>query len=162
MRATRDTVAAIRHAAQDAPVEQQILEGRGHDLFLGTDDGRTFAFVEGRRRDPFPRDVVLHTRSLDFARAHWLEVVDKDGGMAEVAGRIAGRTVVLTAKRVRRLRLLLRRELVAPGPLVVQVNGKEAWRGEAGEDCRLLQESWRASADPFLAHSFAVEVAMPR
>ncbi|HET9317092.1 MAG TPA: PHB depolymerase family esterase, partial [Vicinamibacteria bacterium] len=148
-RATRDTVAAIRHATRDAPVEQQILEGRGHDLFLGTDDGRTFAFVEGRRRDPFPRDVVLHTRSLDFARAHWLEVVDKDGGMAEVAGRIAGRTVVLTAKRVRRLRLLLRRELVAPGPLVVQVNGKEAWRGEVGEDCRLLQESWRESADPF-------------
>jgi pimeloyl-ACP methyl ester carboxylesterase len=161
-RATQDTVAAIRRVAKDAPVQSEILKGRGHDLFLGTDDGRTFAFLEGRRREPFPRDVTLHTRSLDFARAHWIEVLEKDGGMAEVTGAIADHAIRLTTRRVRRVRLLLRRELVTPGPLVVQVNGKEAWRGEVGEDCRLLQESWRATGDPFLAHSFAVDVPVPR
>lgn len=161
-RATLDTVAAIRRVAKDAPLEHEILKGRGHDLFLGTDDGRTFAFVEGRRRDPFPRDVILHTRSLDFARAYWLEVIEKDGGMAEVAAAIADGAIRITTRRVRRVRLLLRRELVPPGPLVVHVNGKEAWRGDVGEDCRLLQESWRAAADPFLAHSFAVDVPVPR
>jgi hypothetical protein len=160
--ATRDTVEAIRRSVPDARLEMEILKGRGHDLFLGTDDGRTFAFVEAHRRSPFPREVTLHTRSLDFARAHWLEVVDKDGGMAEAAGAIADRTIRITTRRVRRLRLLLRRELVTPGPLVVEINGRGAWRGEVGEDCRLLQESWRATADPFLAHSFAVDVAVPR
>jgi Phospholipase/Carboxylesterase len=162
VRATQDTVAAIRRAAKDAPVEQEILKGRGHDLFLGTDDGRTFAFLERHRRDPFPRDVTLHARSLDFARAYWLVLVEKDEGVAEVEAAIADRTIRITTRRARRLRLLLRRELVSPGPLVVEVNGKTAWRGEIGEDCRLLQESWRATADPFLGHSFAVDVAVPR
>jgi dienelactone hydrolase len=161
--ATRDTVAAIRRAARDAPVRQEILEGRGHDLFLATDDGRTFAFLEGRTRDPFPRRVDLRTRSLEFGRAYWLSLVEKDGGMAEISGSIDDdRIIRLQTRRVRRLRLLLRRELMPPGPLVVQVNGKEAWRGEVGEDCRLLQDSWRAAADPFLAHSSAVDVAVPR
>ena len=161
--ATQDTVAAIRRAAKDAPVQQEILKGRGHDLFLATDDGRTLGFLEGRVRDPFPRRVTVQTRSLDFARAYWLEVAEKEGGMAEASGRIDDdRTIRLSARRVKRLRLLLRRELIAPGPLVVQVDGKEAWRGELAEDCRLLQESWRATADPFLAHSFAVDVTVPR
>jgi len=156
-------VAAIRRAAKDAPVQQEILKGRGHDLFLATDDGRTLGFLEGRVRDPFPRRVTVQTRSLDFARAYWLEVAEKEGGMAEASGRIDDdRTIRLSARRVKRLRLLLRRELIAPGPLVVQVDGKEAWRGELAEDCRLLQESWRATADPFLAHSFAVDVTVPR
>jgi hypothetical protein len=82
--------------------------------------------------------------------------------VAEVEAAIADRTIRITTRRARRLRLLLRRELVSPGPLVVEVNGKTAWRGEIGEDCRLLQESWRATADPFLGHSFAVDVAVPR
>lgn len=161
--ATEDTIAAIRRAAKDAPVQQEILKGRGHDLFLATDDGRTLAFFEGRTRDPFPREVGLRTRSLEYGRAFWLSLAEKDDGMAEASAAIGeDRTIRIATRRVRRLRLLLRRELIPPGPLVVQVNGKEAWRGEVGEDCRLLQESWRAAADPFLAHSFEVDVPVPR
>jgi hypothetical protein len=44
----------------------------------------------------------------------------------------------------------------------VQVNGQEAWRGEISENCTVLQESWRQTADPFLAHSAEVVVAVPR
>ena len=161
-RATRETVAAIRQAGADAPVQEEILRGHGHDLFLASDDGRTLAFFEGRARDPFPRTVTWRTRSLDYARAFWLEVTEKDGGLAETSAAIDGRTIRVTTRRVRRLRLLLRRELLAPGPLTVLVNGREAWRGELGEDCRMLQESWRATGDPFLAHSAAIDVAVPR
>jgi hypothetical protein len=160
--ATEDTVTAIRRAAKDAPVRQEILKGRGHDLFLATDEGRTFEFFEGQKRDPFPREVSVRARVLAFGRAYWLSIVEKDGGMAEASAAVGeDRTIRVTTRRVRRLRLLLRREVLLPGPLVVQVNGKTAWQGEVGEDCRLLQESWRAAADPFLAHSFGVEVAVP-
>jgi pimeloyl-ACP methyl ester carboxylesterase len=161
-RATRETVAAIRRESKDAPVTEEILPGHGHDLFLASDDGRSLRFLEGRTRDPFPRHVRLQTRTLDYGRAFWLEVAEKDGGMAELDASIDDRTIRVTARRVRRLRLLLRRELVAPGPLRVQVNGRDAWSGEVGEDCRMLQESWRATADPYLAHSAAVDVAVPR
>jgi dienelactone hydrolase len=160
-RATRETVAAIRGAARDAPVTEEILKGRGHDLFLASDDGRTLAFLERHVRDPFPRRVRFRTRSTDFGRAYWLEVAEKAGGMAEVAAAIEERVVRVTARRVRRLRLLLRRELVTPGPFSVQVDGREAWRGEVTEDCRLLQESWRDTRDPYRAHSFAVDVTVP-
>jgi hypothetical protein len=79
---------------------------------------------------------------------------------AEIASDGAVR---LETKKVRRLRLLLRRELVAaPGPLRVLWNGREAFSGEVREDCGLLARTWRDTADPFLAWSAELALDRPR
>jgi hypothetical protein len=163
MRGTQDTVKAIRRRRKEAPVEEVILPGRGHDVRLRTDDGRTLAFFEARRRDPFPREVTLEARAAG-ARSYWVAVAEKEGGVASVEGAIdTDNTVRLTTRRVKRVRLLLRRELLpGPGPLRVVINGREAWQGPAADDCRLLQESWRATGDPFLAHGLELTLDVPR
>jgi hypothetical protein len=61
---------------------------------------------------------------------------------------------------VRRLRLLLRRELVElSAPLRVTLDGREAFAGLVAEDPALLLRSWRETGDPQLAHS--VEIVLP-
>ena len=65
------------------------------------------------------------------------------------------------ARRVKRLRLRLRKELLdGPGPLKVTVNGQTAFEGAVTEDCRLLLESWRALGDPYLAHSMEIDLVV--
>ena len=155
VRATRETVKALRKRDPAAPVEEVILPGRGHDVRLRTDDGRTLAFFEKQQRDPFPRRVTLETRTAG-ARSYWIAVAEKEGGVASVEGAIEdGHTIRLTTRNVKRVKLLLRRELLpaaGAGPVRVEINGREAWKGPLADDCALLQESWRASGDPFLAY----------
>jgi len=160
VRATLATVKALERQGGEVAPESHILVGRGHDIVVGGDDGLTLPFFEARKREPFPRRVRFATRSLEFARDFWVAIVAKDGGQAEVEAEIApDNKVTVTSRRVRRLRLLLRRELLAQGaPLVVRWNGREAFRGPFREDCALLARSWRETRDPFLAHSFEVDL----
>jgi poly(3-hydroxybutyrate) depolymerase len=158
---TRTTVATVKELLRldpGAPVESHIFAGRGHDIVIGGDEGLTLPFLESKKRDPFPRRVRFATRSLEFTRAFWIDIVAKDGGQAEVQAEIGpDNKVTVTSRRVTRLRLLLRRELLSgESPVVVTWNGREVYRGPFREDCSLLASSWQRTRDPFLAHSFEV------
>jgi dienelactone hydrolase len=153
--ATRDTVKAIRREDPEAPVEEHVLKGRGHDVRLGSDDGLMLPFFENHVRDPFPKRIRLRARDLSFARSYWVEVLEKSGGTAEVDAEIDGATVVLRTRHVKRLRLRLRRELLSGAPaLRVRLDGREVFAGPLEEDCGLLLRSWRETGDPFLAHAW--------
>jgi len=155
VRAVHDTVRQLRREAPAAPTELHIFKGVGHDITLDNDEGMTVPFLQQHVRDPFPRRLDFHTRTLEFPRQYWIEIAEKDKGMAEVKASIDDdNTVHLKTRRVRRLRLLLRRELFpSDGPVRVVLNGKEIFAGALPEDCELLQRSWQEVADPFLAHS---------
>jgi dienelactone hydrolase len=152
--ASERTVKALRKARATAPVDLRILPGRTHDVVFGRDEGLTFPFLESRVRDPFPREVSLRARSLAHARAYWVEVLEKGGGTAEVDASVEGGAITLRTKSVRKLRLLLRPDLVPfDAPLRVTLDGREAFSGALAEDAALLLRTWRATGDPQLAHS---------
>jgi dienelactone hydrolase len=157
--ASERTADAMRRANPAAVAEVHILPDRPHDVVYGRDDSLSFPFLARHTRDPFPRQVSLRARTLDQPRAFWLEVVEKEGGLAEIDGRVEGGEVTLRAKRVRRLRLLLRCDLVdLEAPLRVTINGREAFAGRVAHDPALLLRSWRATGDPQLAHSAEVSL----
>ena len=120
---------SLKRANEDARVELQVLRGRGHDVMMGTDDGLTLAFLERQRRSPFPREVAFTLDDMRSPRRFWLEVLEKTRGEASVEGRIADDgTITVSTKKVRRLRLLLRRELLPETPEIrVLVDGREAF-----------------------------------
>ena len=147
------TAKAMRKANPGAVAEVHILPGRPHDVVYGREEGLVFPFLETHVRDPFPRQVSLRARSLD-ARVFWIEVLEKAEGVAEVDGSIEGDRVALRTKNVRRLRLLLRRDLLdLTAPVRVTVDGREAFAGPVAEDPALLLRTWRETGDPQLAHS---------
>jgi len=161
---SRGSVKALRRENRDARVELQVLPGRDHDVMLGTDDGLTLAFFEQHQRDPLPREVAFSLDDLRSPRRYWIEVLEKKRGTARVEGRIGDDGVVaVKTSGVRRLRLLLRRELLPAAPeLRVVVNGQEAFRGAPVEDCAMLQRSWRETRDPFRAHSIEIPLDVRR
>jgi hypothetical protein len=71
--ASRRTVEAMRKANPEAVAEMHALPGRPHDVVYGREDGLTFPFLERHVREPFPKQVSLRVRSLDYPRAFWLE-----------------------------------------------------------------------------------------
>ncbi|HET7294784.1 MAG TPA: PHB depolymerase family esterase [Vicinamibacteria bacterium] len=156
-RASENTVKALRRLAADAPVTLDILKGRGHDLNVGTDDGRTLAFFADKERPAFPRRVLFETR--DPARRDWVEIVRKKDGVARVDAEIWKDGLVhVRTERVLALKLLLRRELFAgDGDLVVEIDGRRRYAGPLLEDCGRLLESWRLTRDPYRA--WATELA---
>jgi pimeloyl-ACP methyl ester carboxylesterase len=152
--ASRRTVKAIRQANPEAVAELHVLPGRPHDVVFGRDEGLTFPFLERHSRDPFPKQVSLRAGTLGYPRAFWVEVLEKKGGTAEVDGTIEGQAIALRTKNVKRLRLLLRRDLVdLKAPVRVTIGGRDAFSGPVVEDPSLLLRSWRETGDPQLAHS---------
>jgi pimeloyl-ACP methyl ester carboxylesterase len=164
LRASQETLKAVRHAAMRAQVEIKVLPGHGHDLFLGGDDDLVARFLEGRVRDPFPRRVTLATRDLAFPRRFWVELLAKDGGVAEIEAEVSDDNHIrLQTKNVRRLRLLLRRELLHDGGSIrVTLNGKEAFSGDFVEDTDRLARTGQATADPFLGWSMEIPLEAGR
>ncbi len=161
--ATRETVEQLR--PHWAALESHIFPEREHEIVLGRgDDGMTLQFFERFRRQAFPRALSFETRTLNYPRHYWVEVLEKEAGVAEVKARIRdGNTVELKTKNVLRLRLLLRPELFpAPGPLRVLLNGREVFSGEPAHACSLLQKSLEAAADPHLAWSAELAFDVPR
>ncbi len=158
---TRDTLRRLVQVAPDATIETHYLSKRDHDLWLGSDNGLVFGFFEQQRRNPFPKAVALQLRDLAFPRRYWIEVLQKEPGIAEVRAVIEpDNTIVLRTRRVQKLRLLLRRDLL-PAPddeLRVVFDGKTVFRGPLRADCELIRESWSETADPFLAHSMELTV----
>jgi hypothetical protein len=152
--ASERTAKAMRKANPGAVAEVHVLPDRPHDVVYGREEGLTFPFLGKQVRDPFPRNVALRTRTLDHPRAFWVEVVEKDGGAAEVDGSVEGQAVVLRTRHVKKVRLLLRPDLLdLASPVRVTVDGREAFAGTVAEDPALLLRSWRETGDPQLAHS---------
>jgi poly(3-hydroxybutyrate) depolymerase len=157
--ASERTARAMRKANPEAVAEVHVLPGRRHDIVYGREEGLAFPFLERYARDPFPRRVSLRARSLEYPRAFWAEVVEKGGGVAEIDGAIDGETIALRTRSVKRLRLLLRRDLLdLSQPVRVTIDGREAFTGKVAEDPSVLLRSWRETGDPQLAYS--AEVAL--
>lgn len=157
------TVKAIRKANPQAVAEIHLLPGRPHDVVYGREDGLVFPFLERYVRDPFPKRVALRARTLDRARAWWLEVLEKGGGAAEIDGAVEGQAIALRTKNVRTLRVRLRPELLdLSRPVRVTIDGREAFAGAVAEAPGLLARSWRETGDPQLAHSAEITLDVPR
>ena len=150
-RASEDTLKALRRFAPDSPASLEVLKGRGHDLTVGSDDGRALAFLLDKVRPAFPRQLVFETRTA--ARRDWIEVARKKDGVAEVEASIGEDDVVrVRTRRVAELKLLLRRELFSgSGDIAVEIDGRQRYAGPLVEDCGTLLESWRLTADPYRA-----------
>ncbi|HJR62491.1 MAG TPA: dienelactone hydrolase family protein [Gemmatimonadaceae bacterium] len=176
--ATRGTVRAL--TGRRAPLEMHLFDDRGHSLTPGRgDDGMTLRFLQRFTGRAAPRRLQYRTVTLRNPRHYWLEVLERaevapvrgEGNDRDLAQRVrdvlSGRSVVevtasisddnvvrLDTRNVRRLRLLLRPDLL-PGdaPVRVVLNGREVFRGALSHDCALLERTWQATGDPYLAYS---------
>jgi dienelactone hydrolase len=150
LQSDKELLNAIRRLNPEAPVRLHAFKGRGHDIIFDTDEGLTQPFLQQHQRKPFPRQVAFQAEDLRFPRRFWLEILDKQEGLAEMQGRIEeDNTVRVDTHGVKRLRLLLRPELLPrSGRARVILNGSEVFSGNLPESCSLLQKSW-----PFLAYA---------
>jgi pimeloyl-ACP methyl ester carboxylesterase len=144
--------------------ELHILKDRGHEITLTSDDGFTMPFLERFQREPFPRSVAMKISSLTYPRRYWIEVLEKESGPAEIEGHILpDNTIELKTKNVRKLRLLLRPELLSgSGSVRVRVNGKEQATQELKADCTLFAESAKTYADPLLGYTDEIVISLAK
>ena len=162
--ATMQNRKRLEQAGRTATLEVALLDGRSHDIWPGADEGRSLAFLAGRERDPFPRALTVEMADLAYPRRYWVEIVEKDRGIARIEARVAtDNTVEIATRHVRRLRLLLRPELLPrTAPLIVRLNSREVFRGEVVEDCRLFARSVAERPDPAMAYSAQIDLDVTR
>jgi poly(3-hydroxybutyrate) depolymerase len=182
---TRRTVQMLGHRV--APVEAHYLKGKGHELGIGREDGLTLGFFERHTTRKPARAVHLQTRSNAFLRQGWVEILEREGvalaadaaSSAEarevvtgLLGRVASATVEgtigpgndirLTSTGVRKLRLLLRRDLIEPArPVRVRINDVQVFNGDVPPDCGVRDRSLKESPDPFLAYDAELVLTVP-
>lgn len=158
-RASLDTFDELKSLQPRVTPELRILKGREHDVTLSSDDGLTLPFLKRFTREPFPRNIKAKIPDVKYGRHYWLEVVEQNG-QAELEGRILdNNTIDIKTKNVRKLRVLLRPELLSgTGPIRILVNGTERFNGAMQKDCGLFERSTQAWADPVLAYTQEITV----
>jgi pimeloyl-ACP methyl ester carboxylesterase len=159
LKAARATVAALKRVDRDAPVRLRVLRGRGHDVVLDRCDGLALSFLARHVRDPFPRHVRLRLRDLRHPRRFWIEMLAKDGKLAEVEAEVGAANVVrLRCRNVRRLRLLARRELFHDaGPVRVLIGKRKVFE-EYLSRIDEHHETFRPTGDPYLDSYSPIEI----
>ncbi|HXE89444.1 MAG TPA: HEAT repeat domain-containing protein [Terriglobales bacterium] len=147
-----------------APLEMHIFPDWEHEVTLARDEGMTLKFLERFERQAFPRLLTFTAQTLQYPRHYWLEILEKEKGDARVKAELRDdNTIRLRTDNVRRLRLLLRPELLPrPGNISIEWNGKPVFSGELRHDCALLQRSLESTADPFLAYTAELTLELPR
>ena len=79
-------------------------------------------------------------------------MIERTGGAAAVDGTIDGQAIALRTRNVRRVRLLLRPELLdLATPVRVTIDGKPAYDGPVQPDPSLFLRTWRETRDPQMA-----------
>jgi cytoskeletal protein CcmA (bactofilin family) len=93
-----------------------------------------------------------------------VEVIEKGAGTAEIEAQIeANGTIKLETHNVKRMRLLLRPEMLASiGTIRIIVNRKEMFRGELKQDCEVPPQSSGGQWDPALAATDVKEFTISR
>lgn len=160
--ASRRTAALMR--PHRATLETHLFPERGHGITIGRgDDDRTVEFFERHERRPVPGSLSFALTTLAWPRHYWLEVLEKDPGIARVQATVQpDGSIRLVSENVRRLRLLIHPDLLAdPGSLRVVANGEEVFSGGVGIDCGTLERTWTEIGDPRLAWGAAVEIEVP-
>jgi len=180
--ATEVTVKQLGKRA--APAETHFFKELGHEVILGrTDEGRTLEFMQRYDRRALPRTIAFSLRGVRYTRHYWVEILERADGLigassgsgtmtlesatklaaqvpASVDGRIEGdNTIRLTTRNVKRLRLLLREDLLPKeGPIRVVLNQKQVFEGPVPFDCSTYHQSLERSPDPILAYSATIEL----
>jgi hypothetical protein len=183
---TRRTVQMLGRRV--APVEAHYLKGKGHELGIGRENGLTLAFFERHTTRKPARAVHLQTRSNAFLRQGWVEILEREGVVlaADTTSSAEAREVVtkllraaafatvegiigpandiqLRSTGVRKLRLLLRRDLIEPAqPVRVRINGVQVFNAEVPPDCAARDRSLGESPDPFLAYDAELILKVPQ
>ena len=157
------TQAALQDFKPRVAPELHILKGHGHDITLAEDGDFTLPFLQRFSRDPFPPAVVAKFFDPRFTRQYWIEVLQAESATPDVEARILdGNLIDIDTHNVKKLRLLLRPELLAPsGPVRIRLNGKERPPIELKKDCQLFQRSAQESADAFLAYTDEIVLDVP-
>lgn len=150
-----ETAQGILAANPQAPVQVRVFANRGHEITLGDDNGLAFAFFAQQRRNPYPRRIRFSIRDLRDSRRFWIQVMQKEEGQAKISAEILDdNTIEIEADKVEELRLLLQPALFPrAGPIRVVINGRLVHQGVLENDCSLMQQSYTALRDPFLAYS---------
>ena len=156
MQSSVDTVNHLKGTDRSAPVELTILPGKSHELSLDNNGDKALPFLARYTRNPYPHKLHIRMRDLSNPRQYWVEVLDKADGLAEIDARIEGSTIEVKTKRIRKLRLLLRPELIG-GTVNVLWNGKHAWSGSVSNNCDAIRST---APDHDLALGYTQEVML--
>lgn len=165
-RAGRDALAAFGYEQ----VYKEHPEG-GHEWGLEKDED-VVAWLESKRRNAYPEEVVFKSSEKPFARAYWVEIVkrsevraqpavhmDIHGKEAErrneyypeavVRAKRSGNAIELTTAEVKELRLWVSDAMLDLGkPVVVTWNGRQVHDRTLKRSMDVLLEDWKSRRDP--------------
>jgi hypothetical protein len=173
-RAGRDALKAFGYEQ----VYKEYPEG-GHEWSLEKDED-VAAWLETKKRNPYPEEIVFKTYEKAFLRSGWLEIVkrsevrgqpavhmDIHGKEAErrteffpdavVRAKRTGNAIAVTGEELREVRLWLSDAMVDfDKPVVVTFNGRKVHEKLVKRSVDTLIEDYRKRRDP--AMTFGAEV----
>ncbi|MDF1701686.1 MAG: transglutaminase domain-containing protein [Planctomycetota bacterium] len=135
-----------------------IYEGLGH--WMNGKDAESLPWMASRTRTPWPPQVVWHQSGRTHERFYWLAVPKGTAKRGQtVRALVKGQRIEIQAEGLEALTLRLGDELIdLDKPVVVTLNGKQAFRGKVKRSMRAIWDSLRARPDPRSVATAVLEI----
>jgi len=126
----------------------RVYEGLPH--WMNRKDAEALPWMMRHTRNPWPKKVVWFQDDVTHTRFYWLAVpVEEAKAGRKIVGEITGQTVKLSGEVPQRIILRLHDALVdLDKPVVVFVEGREAFSGRVQRRAEVIRESLWQRADP--------------
>lgn len=99
----------------------------------GMDFPEAMEFLQGQKRNPYPREVIFKTNRLKYNSSYWVSIdeIENIPGMAKIHAKIGEKNnISVTVENVLQYSLLLNEHLLnTEKPLVIENNGVKSFEG---------------------------------
>jgi poly(3-hydroxybutyrate) depolymerase len=131
----------------------ELHKGRPH--WMGTDDRKAIPWMEKFTRNPLPEKIVWRQDDVTHTRMYWLAVPAKQPAAGqEIVAERKGQKFTITLNGAKEVSVLLSDEVAnLDEPVVISVDGKEAFHGEVKRTVGTLLRTMEERGDRRLMFS---------
>ena len=128
--------------------ETHLVKGKGH--WMDREDAAAVPWMAKRTRVTWPKKIIWHQSGRTHERFYWLAVPEGTAKKGQtVRAAVVGQKIFLKSEEVGKLRLRLNDALLdLDKEIVVQLNGKEVFRGVVKRSVAAMHRSLQERLDP--------------
>jgi len=128
--------------------ETHLVEGKGH--WMDREDAAAVPWMAKNSRTTWPKKIVWHQSGRTHDRFYWLSVPEKTAKKGQtIKAEIVGQKIILESEEAKKITLRLNDALLdLDQKIIVELNGKEIFRGLVTRSAQAIFDSLNQRLDP--------------
>ena len=128
--------------------ETHLVEGKGH--WMDREDAAALPWMAKNSRTTWPKKIVWNQSGRTHDRFYWLSVPEETAKKGQIIkAEVVGQKITLESEEAKKITLRLNDALIdLDQKIIVELNGKEVFRGLVSRSAQAIFDSLNQRLDP--------------